>query len=80
MDTIVISVIAAANSTSGRCHDRHGADGDHDGAGREFGRKEDMTPPPRVDSDTIRYPIAQLSMMGDEVGKGRPGLRAKVKE
>ncbi|BDH12453.1 hypothetical protein HOK021_36320 [Streptomyces hygroscopicus] len=61
-DTAAITTIAAENSTSGRCHDRHGAEDHHDGTDREDGSNEDMGNP-LMDSSTICYLIAQLSMM-----------------
>ncbi|GHE13619.1 hypothetical protein GCM10010339_81170 [Streptomyces alanosinicus] len=68
-----VTAIAAENSTSGRCHDRYESNdryGGRDRYGRcEDIRKEFMTTP-KVDSGTIRYPIAPLSIIGWRVGKG----------
>ncbi|MFG3013593.1 hypothetical protein ACGFZB_24655 [Streptomyces cinerochromogenes] len=75
-----IAIIAAENSVSGPCHNRHGAGDHHDGSDREDGREEDMATPLRMDSDTIRYPIGPLSMMGGGPARTGAVCRTTAKE
>ncbi|GAB2741045.1 hypothetical protein GCM10027072_40860 [Streptomyces bullii] len=98
-DATAVTTIAAENSTSGRCHDRHGGEGHRDGAnheragdddgsdeggndagGSDDGTGADMSPPPCMDSGTIRYLIAPLSMMEAWSARAGTAHRAKVRE